>query len=238
MLLFLLIIYSISFLATALGISLFTKRPGGIIGGFVASMAIFIAYPFCLGVSAQQISSMLGDYALLNDICLIAIIESTVTIFLGTKLIRSHYKKEKRTSWIQVWRFPSFVLFILNGLLLVRFFYTFSGIPYFRIAVIFALIFFLILMAVSEILRWSFRNWDFRIELKSLIAFLQIILAMFLPLLVAPVAVSSNALLIDLSATVIAALVVTGLAGTGFILAKHTPLDRTPLWRFLLKHCI
>ncbi|MBD3319687.1 MAG: hypothetical protein GF350_01170 [Chitinivibrionales bacterium] len=239
MLIFLCVIYFTGFCATTLGLSLYSKRLCTIIAAAVTASAILLSYPLCVKAGTRHIALLLNNYSLLTDICLLAIIESTVAIITGIKLIENHYLHDKKNPWLQLLLFPSLVLIILNTLALIYLFYSFSGVTYSHLAFLFAAGFFVVLIAASEFFRLLFRQWDFRIELKSLTALLQVVLAMFLPLLVARVGVKDKSLQVDVSSMFISCAVIGFVVLTGFIVKTFIPIERVPKpWRFLLRDYI
>ncbi|NLR91475.1 hypothetical protein [Flammeovirga agarivorans] len=177
-----------------------------------------IYYPYSVEVTNQTLSNLLGRSDLVSFIALVQIFESILLIGLFVLQIKGHYKKraKKIISWFTI--FPSFIF--LMGLFFLQS-YCFINIeeyPFLLIAFAFALGVGVLLYLAVAFVKFILPEWDLRAELKMLTSLLQILLAMFLPLIVKGVQVPFSNLVVEVQPILVAGITVISVASIGVFL--------------------
>jgi hypothetical protein len=139
---------------------------------------------------------------------------------LALLLIRSRY--ETRNGWAvrALFLFPAFSL-LGGGLGLQRFlFHTTTGWDFARLALGVSTALALLVWAASLVARAVLRHWEWRLELVVILSFLQLILAMFLPMLVVGLKVDQTQWKVEFVPTVLALSGFSMVVALGFLLKR------------------
>src|SRR5690606_28260687 len=197
MILFLTIFIMLSFLSTALKFSLAENKKQ-------LWLSFIIVFVFCCGIypiSIQQNidtwKTILQNKEWVSSIAVLQIIESILTIMLSVYLIKGHFSK--KTKWgMTIFSFiPSIVL--LGGLFLLQVFafVYIEGVSFEWMALSFALIMCIMMIIAVFLSKFILAEWTIRAELKIMLSFVQILFAMFLPIIVNEIKVPFSNLHID-----------------------------------------
>lgn len=237
---FLILFYVLGFSATVLNISLFRKRYYGPVLVGIVCAAIVVPYSSYARISYTDIYAFLLHPEHLTDVCLVQIIQSFLVFFLCAQVVRAHYAKQHSRGLHQLGLFPSLVMMLLNDFILVFLYYNFSETSYLTTALVFAAAVGLLLWAGSELLRLTVRDWDKRIEMRMIVALLQAIVAMFLPLLAgSDLAVHSISPVADWATTSVTLAALAAIAACGFLVRLFIPIERIPdPWRRFVTFCM
>ncbi|MCK4816753.1 hypothetical protein KA005_13365 [bacterium] len=154
---------------------------------------------------------MLNDFNVLSLACTYQIVESIVFMILSLVLIRAHYKERAVMISRIVPLLPSGVFLIGIFLGETCLFNVIDNMQFYILALLFSSLMAGFLFANTIALRMLFLDWEWRMELKIILSFFQIILAMFLPLLLMGIKIRGTQLQIDIKTTAVS------LAGMAFI---------------------
>jgi hypothetical protein len=176
------------FIHTACNISLLTEVRYKISYSFLISLGVFILFRWSTMLNIQDVDYFLEDFSTLSSTCVFQVSEGLMLMFVSLLLIRSHYQT-LTSSWFQ--KVASYIALAPSGIFLAGLFlvqtYAFNVIedtPFYQIALGLAIVGFLILMIVSTAIASLIRSWESRMDIKIVLSFLQVLLAMFLPIIV------------------------------------------------------
>lgn len=201
------ILFVMGFIHTACNISLLTEIRYRISYSFLIFLGIFILFRWSTMLNIQQVDQFLSGFSTLSSTCVFQVAEGLMIMFVSLLLIRSHYQT-LTSSWFQ--KIASYIALAPSGIFLVGLFlvqtYAFNVIedtPFYQIALGLAIVGFLILMIVSTAIASLIRSWESRVELKIVLSFLQVLLAMFLPIIVTGNKLQESHFVFELSQTLI-----------------------------------
>ncbi|MCD4779524.1 MAG: hypothetical protein K8S27_03100 [Candidatus Omnitrophica bacterium] len=196
---------------------------------------------------------MLNDFNVLSLACTYQIVESIIFMILSLVLIRAHYKEigahirkgpenalipvratDNMPAMEKILSLAKIVPLLPSGVFLVGAFlgetYLFNVIDHMRfyvLALLFSSSIAVVLFANAIALRRLFSGWEWRMELKIVLSFFQIIVAMFLPLLLMGLKIHGTQLQVEIKTTMIslASLAFVILAGLFCHLRKQSRLQ-------------
>ena len=181
--LFLAILFILGFFHTAINLSLFSRKRNIAIFSFILSVLIFLFFPLSIRLSMEALTRFLGSFHTLSSICTYQIVESIAIMLLSILLIKDHYAGRQSVLARTFSLMPSGV-FLLGTFFIQTYFLNRGwGLAFYQNALIYSAGLFIILWLTAVGIRKLFLDWEWRIELKIMLSFLQIVLAMFLPLL-------------------------------------------------------
>lgn len=185
------------------------------------SVVVFIFFPVSIKVNLQAAARALSDFNVLSMVCTFQVFESMAAMLISLLLIKNHYNGQNRMRIHYLALLPSGVF--LSGLFLIQMylFHGIEGIPFFWIALGFAVGLFVILGLSATVLNRFERVWEWKIESKIILAFLQILLAMFLPLIIVGMNIGESHFKIYFGQTLAIFLFMLGLLGAGFLWQMH-----------------
>ncbi|PIE01504.1 MAG: hypothetical protein CSA81_11275 [Acidobacteria bacterium] len=149
----------------------------------VISLIGFLSYPFMKQVSFVQIETLLTQKEWLERMAVWLVFESLVTTLLSFKIIRSHFGLKIKKWQNLLFFMPSLVVvagFILGN---ASMFYLMDGLSFLKVATFTSLGCFVIALFLTAVFRWLFFNWNLQFNILIFMAFFQLLVAMFLPLL-------------------------------------------------------
>lgn len=197
MILFLFIFILLSFLSTALKFSLAENKKQL----WMAFLIIFLfgcgIYPISIQQNIDTWKTILQNKEWVSSIAVLQIIESILTIMLSVYLIKGHFSKKTKWSVTIFSVIPSLVL--LGGLFLLQIFafVYIEGISFELMALAFAFSVALMMLVAVFLSKFILSEWAIRAELKIILSFVQILFAMFLPIIVNEIKVPFSNLHID-----------------------------------------
>lgn len=219
--LFLGILFLFGGLHTVNNISLLSKRRYQLAYCALISMAVFMFFPFAAKVNIQAINRALSDFKMLSVVCTFQVFESMALMLISLFLIRNHYDGQTRGAVQYLALLPSGVF--LAGLLLIQMylFHRIVGASFSLVAFGFAIVIFIVLGLSTLALNKLERIWEWKMESKITLSFLQIILAMFLPLIIVGGNIGESHFRFQLGQTLAVLLFILGIFGAGFLWEIH-----------------
>lgn len=219
--LFLVILFLFGGLHTVNNISLINKRRYQLVYCAFISAVIFILFPVLAKINIQTAARALSDFNVLSMVCTFQVFESMAAMLISLLLIKNHYNGQNHMGIHYLALLPSGVF--LAGLFFIQMylFHGIEGIPFFWIALGFAIGLFVILSLSTAVLNRLERVWEWKVESKIILAFLQILLAMFLPLIIVGMNIGESHFKIYFGQTLVIFLFILGLLGAGFLWQMH-----------------
>lgn len=219
--LFLIILFVLGFLHTAVNLSLFKRVRYIAFFSFVLSAIIFCLFPFSVRWNIQRLDQLIGNFNTLSFVCTYQIIESIIFMLLSIVLIKNHHSGGQSPVSHLFSVSPSGV-FLAGTFFLQAFAFTeTSHYPFWLIALLLSLTLLIILSMTALIIRKLLSRGAWRIEIKIILSFLQIVLAMFLPLIVVGMKSSRTQLTVDVKATCIVFAIFLVIASIGYFREFH-----------------
>lgn len=165
----------------------------------------------------------MNDFTILSFVCTYQIVEAILFALLGLLLIKGHYVGRGNRLFKSLSLLPSGVF--LAGLFFLQtyLFNVVTGMSFHKPALLFSGILLSILWFGAIGLKQFLPDWEWRMEVKIVLSFFQILLAMFLPLIVRGVTVRQSLLAFDIKTifTMLAAMAVVAAVGFGWSRIKH-----------------
>lgn len=235
MIFFILVLLSLNLLHTILNLSLYNSIRSILIFSFFLAIFSFSIYPYSIRVNINMIYFLLNDYNTLSFLCVIQIIESMIFMIFCVLLIKEHYHEKIISVAKIIPLFPS--LIFLTGVFLLKtyLFNTITDIDFFYIAIIFSILFPLFIFLISILIKKIISNWELRMELKIILSFFQIVLAMFLPLLLMGMQVQGTQLSINIKTSIMSYIFFAGLIIVGIYKNKFKIFTQKYVTQFLTK---
>jgi len=178
----------LGFFHTACNLSLLPDKRQRIIYSFIIFAGVFACFGWSKSLNIKGVDQFLADFSTLSTSCTFQVMEGLTIMFVSLVLIKSHYQTT-REGWFQ--KIASYIalapsLVFLVGMFLVQT-YAFNMIeetPFYQIALAVAIVGFLLLLITAFAITGLIQTWESRIEIKIILSFLQILVAMFLPIIV------------------------------------------------------
>ncbi len=183
--LFLILLFILGWLHSIVNLSLLKKRRYILISALGLSAINYGLFPLAIKINVQTINQAMHDANILSLACTYQIIEALAIMLLALVLIKSHYGGKAAVIPESSALFPSGIF--LGGVFIfqVYFFNVIHELPFPIAALIFSLLILAMVGAGSWGIRKLISSWAWRVEIKILLSFFQMVLAMFIPLVVA-----------------------------------------------------
>jgi hypothetical protein len=237
MVLFLGLLYILGLTNTVINFSLLKHWWQAALVSLGISAFILIIYPYCTSFGIVQLQNFMHDRVVIANCALTLIVESFFMLVLSSKFIIKSLNGQK-VQWAFSSLFPSLGLITGNAIILIIIFQIISGKPFPLIALVTAAIIFALLTIGSVLVRVTISSFDSKVKGKIFIHFLQILLAMFLPVLAAGIEIPVIPVHYDLMFTIIIASGMAIIVLTGFIIHYFIfPEKGNRLCRFLIRVC-
>ncbi|MEM7245328.1 MAG: hypothetical protein AAF533_08285 [Acidobacteriota bacterium] len=146
------------------------------------ALACALSTPWASRVNVQVLSQTLDSFTVLQDLCVIVIVESVLLALLLLRLMR-HDGGRAHAFLRALATLPALGAVFGAFLLLVFVFNTTTGWSFLHLGCLLALALGLLMGGGTLLVRQLFRDVDSRLEVLLFLAFVQGVLAMFLPLL-------------------------------------------------------
>lgn len=205
----------LGFLHTSVNFSLLRKKRYIAVFSSVLAVISFSFFPLAVRLNIQTVNRFMSSFNVLSFVCTYQIIESILFMLLAVLLIKDHYAGRQKPGSKFFSLLPSGI-FLTGIFFLQTFLFNIPGkFQFYLIALILSLALFAILWLSALGIRRLFPGWKWRIELKIILSFLQVLLAMFLPLIITGMKMGHTQLQVDIKATVItlAAMLIIASAG-------------------------
>lgn len=238
MMLFLVLLYMLGLATTIINLSLLKRLWNAAAVALAVSVLVVAVYPLCAVIGGPQLQTFLHNQVVITDCALLQIVESFVMLVLGCRVIVITYSGDRKLRWSSIGLAPSLALLAGNTVVLILLFGAITGKSFFLIATLTSAAIFAVLMTGRLMLAVFVKSFDAKVKGKILICFIQILLAMFLPLLAAGIEVIPYPIHNDLAFTIIVMSGMAAIASIGFIVHRFIPLEKgNRLCRFLIKVC-
>ena len=197
MILFLLIFFLFSFLTTIFNLSMLEKKRQKLIAFALVFLFCWGTYPFAIHQTNQTFNQVIKNPQLISSVAVVQIIESILLVVLAFNRIGGRFKQQSKWGLNLLTILPSMVF--LGGLFFLQIaaFLTIGNTSFEAIATIFSLVILFLVLIFTTGIRQFIPSWEVRTELKIMLSFLQIIFAMFLPLIVNEIKVPYTNLVIE-----------------------------------------
>ncbi|MBI1976012.1 MAG: hypothetical protein HYS56_00715 [Candidatus Omnitrophica bacterium] len=219
--LFLGILFILGFIHTVHSISLLAKKRHQLIYAALVSAAILMFFPLSAKMNLQTAFQFLSDFNALSAACAFQAFESIGMMLLSFLLIKSRYAGRNRMMTQSLVLAPSGIF--LAGLFLMQtsLFHAIERISFFLIALGFAVgVFTVLILSAAALDKWI-KVWEWKMESKIALSFLQILLAAFLPLVIVGANIGQSHFEIPVKQTMVVLLTMTGFCGLGFLRQKR-----------------
>jgi hypothetical protein len=217
---FLAMFFLLGFIITSTKLSLPDWKSVGFLAAVFMGVVVFSGYPSMANLELQELVKWSNDLDTLSAVCTWQTVESILVLCLALLLIRNRFEKRKRKYVRVLFLLPSFML-ILGGYGIQRvIFHTTTRWDFFRLALAASIVFLFAVWITSLAIRKIIRNWEWRLELIVIMSFLQLILAMFLPMMVVGLKASETQWKLDPVSTVLTLSVLVAVTAIGFFFRK------------------
>lgn len=234
---FLLIFFTAAGLFTTVSISLAEHKYIYRVGILLPGVICLLAYPLSIQLNNQSLQNLLNLGDIVTLVALIQIFESLLRMSLAAAHIRKHYSHRPGgwLSWIAA--VPSLVFSAGLFFLLTAAFIHIQEVAFHWITAGLALVVCLLLWIGTLIFRLWAKSWAQRAEWLLITGLLQILLAMFLPLIVKGVKVPFSQIAIELMPMIFTLVIILAGALTGAVLRKYE-ISVTAIFKTLLTNTL
>ena len=178
-------------------------------------------YNFSLNQNNQTLEWLLKQDNLVSGIAIVLTFEAILIIFLTVVQIKSYYNLKYPNLWKWISVIPFFQLIIAYIFLQTYLFLNIDGHSFTLLALYFFLGSIFTLGIIAVIIQTIIKKWEFRAELKALIALFQLLIAMFLPLIARGKRVGFTQITIDYVSIAFITLIVAIVSTIGFFIYKR-----------------
>jgi hypothetical protein len=203
---------------TLIKISLLERKLLSLVLACLTAILCLISIPWATHINMQGLTRFLNDLNVLNDLCVLLVIESVAMLLVVAYLMKQHIDRKPVSLAKVIILLPSSACLTGIFLLMVLLFNTITGRSYLFIGCIDSLVVFGALGCGALVIRRFMAGWYTRLEMMLILSFIQLILAMFLPLvargLTVPIHASENHALMLLASVGLSIL----FAGTAFLI--------------------
>ncbi|KMQ52546.1 hypothetical protein CHISP_0315 [Chitinispirillum alkaliphilum] len=193
MVLFLTFLLLLGFLSTLLSQSLIEGK----LKGFIIPVILFLfpvaAFPLLSRTDMATIRSLGENVAFIQTLSLLMIAEGIIIIWLGMSIIRHHYHETEPKWFSFIFYLPSSSCIIATLVVSFMLMMRIAEVDFFHISLISGLSGFLLLLVVPALLKIVIKQWGARLEIKMLLALIQVLCASFIPIFMHPVAFAGSA---------------------------------------------
>jgi hypothetical protein len=177
------VLFILSFLASSIRLSLNQSVLTSMAISFGAAFLVFISHPFSIQINMQALLDMLQTYPVFSSLCILLIFECVLFLLLSSRMIDSFF--HSTINW-----FDAIALYCPSVILLAGMFILQNYLFHINTEYSFALValacsfgFFVCLTLAVFVFRYLLSDWMQRFNIVILIVFLQLIIAMYLPLI-------------------------------------------------------
>lgn len=197
--------------------SLSTSKTQIVIQIGISAVLCLAFYPISLNLTQDQWMHFLTQKNSITSVAIVQILESISMLILCVHTLKGKVL-HKKNNWLSIIEYVPSVVFI-GGLFFLQLtiFTVFNGYDYAYLNGFY--IGGLILFSVSGIafLRFVLPEWEFRTELSFMVSLLQLLVAMFLPLIVQEISVPYSQFVVDYNSILVTGTVFFVFLGIGFL---------------------
>ncbi len=182
--LFLVILLFAGTINMAIKFSLFEKTLNGCLAVIFTILAVGSMYSAAIRMNIQDVTDFMNNYDSLVNVGIIVIAESVSILLLAARLLADHSNNKKVTFSKIIVMCPSVSGIIGLYIGLVYMLNCISGWQLGLLAFVSLAGALIALLLFHLLLRFVVLSWQFRLDIVLILAFVQIVIAMFLPLIV------------------------------------------------------
>ncbi len=220
MIFFIFILIVLALILAIVKMSLCEKYVYMLVNSIFIVLPCLLFYPVAVRMSEQYILMLFSDPGFLGLVCLIIVIEALVTMLLSVRLMEAHYKKQRALIIRSLAIFPSVVFHVWLGVMLVLVQNRIMGYSFLLVTLLFLTGVILIVLLTSISVRYILSEWQSRLSLMLSLAFLLLVIAMFLPLLITDIKSPDNSWDVSLLNTLGLLVLIAGGTGIGYNIHK------------------
>ena len=192
MIFFILILILLAFILAVIKISFIEQYLYMLLNSVVIVLPCLFFYPFAVRMPEQYVLQLFSDPGFLGLVCLIIVVEALITMFLSVHLMNAHYRKQRALVIRSLAIFPNVVLHVCLGVMLVLAQNRIMGYSFLLVTILFLGGVLLVVLLASIIVRYFLSEWQSRLSLMLSLAFLLLVIGMFLPLLITDIRAPEN----------------------------------------------
>jgi hypothetical protein len=236
---FLIFLFALGYLICAINTGFFRRRGASIAYAAAIALSIPVTRNVCERFSLPVLAGFISAPRGVVNCALLQMLESVIILTLSVRYLVDHYWPRGGRRWAALSLAPPMAAFAANVAAQAFLFYALPGVSFTAISWCCAGAFFAVLCAAAIGIRALLPDVSKRMSLKVMLTFLQIALAMFLPVAVngideIPVPVHGDFLFAG-----VAVLGMASIAGAGFCVHRYNNRERThSVWRLLHRFCI
>lgn len=163
-------------------LSLLERKRGVLSLAFATAVVSVLAIPWATRVNTQELTRFLNRLDVLNDLCVLLVIESLIMLLGVARLMKRHAAREPIGLATGIVLLPSSACLAGIFIVMVLLFNSSTGRSYAAIGGLYSVAAGILLAGGAFSLRYLFRAWHTRLEMLLVLSFVQLVLAMFLPL--------------------------------------------------------
>lgn len=191
------LLFVLSFVSTSIRLSLSGFPASALLIPLAFSLGVFALYPAAAQINIQALEALLQSYSTFSSFCTLLILEGTLLILLTSHLIRAHFSASFKWYDTAFMLCPSLTTFAGAFVLQNYIFHMDTRLSFLTASALFSFGFFCVFTLLVFLLRFVLRDWIFRLHLGILLTYVQLIIAMYLPLLLTEVRVHQSHLGVD-----------------------------------------
>lgn len=218
--LFFVLLFGIAAVLTLMKLSLFEQKRYGFIAIVVTCLLPILFYSYAVRMNTQHLVQFVNEYTNLSNICTLLIFESILLLLFSSQIIDTHYKNKKLNINILFCLLPSIGFLIGICALLVYLFNQINGYSFALITIVYVIGLFVGLTAGFFGMPFIL-PWISRLECMLTFSFLQLVAAMFLPIIVLGLSTPENVMQPDILATIMSGICFIIFICVGIYKFKH-----------------
>ena len=207
---------------TLIKISLLERKLLTLVLACLTAILCIISIPWATRINMQGLTSFLNHQDVLNNLCTLHVIESIAMLLVVAHLMKQHVDHKPVSLARMVVLLPSSACLTGVFVLMVYLFNTITGHSYFLIGCVYVLGVFTVLAGGALIVRRLMTAWYARLETVLILSFVQLILAMFLPLVARGLTVPTHGAHYHIRALPVSVLLALLFAAVAFAVRKIT----------------
>jgi hypothetical protein len=179
---FICLLCAVGVFLTLTKLSLAERRGGVLLPAFATAVVGIVAIPWATRVNTQELGRFLNRLEVLNDLCVLLVIEALVMLLGVSRLMQRHAAHEPIGFSAGIVLLPSSACLAGIFVVMVLLCNQITGRSYMAIGGLYSLGVWILLLCGALLIRCLLRSWNARLEMLLVFSFVQLVFAMFLPL--------------------------------------------------------
>lgn len=223
---FLSILFLLGFIHTVVNLTLIGKMRGKFLACLSVTGCIFVLFPLSARINIQRVNEYLSNFGSLSTACCYQVFESIVIMLISFLLIRNHYNHKDCFRWSILALIPSGIFLVGMFFMQTYLFNVIEEIPFWVISGSFVTAVFVLTFIFVLLVSKMIKEWEWQLELKIVLAFVQMLLAMFLPLVITRNRVLVTQFEISFVNSALPLLIMASILGLGFLRQRYFIKER------------